>query len=102
VNTALIILSAGAIAVWIVRNQNNNRKVIMSKLSELAATLNGLADKAETIKTSLDDFKSSLGDATLPPDAQAALDRLTGDVTALQADVPTSSTGSGDTTPANP
>jgi uncharacterized protein YoxC len=56
----------------------------MSKLSD---TLNGLADQVEATKTSLDAFIATVKKDELSTESQAALDRLSADVTAIGSDV---------------
>jgi hypothetical protein len=71
-------------------------KLIMTKVSELAAALGAVADrvtKAQTeILAEIETLKGQIGaDADLSPEAQASLDRLTGLAQALDdinVDVP--------------
>lgn len=56
---------------------------IMAKLSELAAKVTAVADQVDKVKTEVQKLKDSLADVDLPPEAQAALDRLAASVQAV-------------------
>ena len=55
------------------------------KLSELSAKLTAVADQVDKVKTEVQNLKDSLTNVELPADAQAALDRLTESVNAVDA-----------------
>lgn len=54
-----------------------NRIAIMAKLSELATALTALADQTDKIAKEVQALKDALANTELPPEATAALDRLT-------------------------
>ena len=56
---------------------------IRMKLSELSATLTTLGDQVEKVRVVVQALKDSLADVDLPAEAQAALDRLTASVAAV-------------------
>lgn len=62
--------------------ENSERK-IMAKLNTLGATLSAIADEVDKIGKEVATLQASLGDAEIPPAAQAALDRLTAAVKAV-------------------
>jgi len=64
----------------------------MSKLSELAATLANLSDKLDKAKieivTEITKLKEGMGNADIPPEAQASLERLSALAQALDDIIP--------------
>jgi len=71
----LIGFALGAFVWWDVRQQ---RKIIMAKLSSLAASLTALGDQTAKIIAEIQTLKGTLTDVDLPADAEASLARLTG------------------------
>lgn len=57
----------------------------MSKLNELAGNLTAVVDTLEKVKGEVAALKESLTNVELPPDAQAALDKLVATSAALDA-----------------
>lgn len=68
---------------------------IMAKLSSLAPALAAIENTLTKVKTEIETLISQLGDADIPADAQATLDRLTALATTLDDLNP-------DATPPNP
>jgi hypothetical protein len=60
-------------------------KKLMSKLNELAGNLTAVVDTLEKVKGEVTALKDSLTNVELPPDAQAALDKLVATSAALDA-----------------
>ncbi len=63
------------------------------KLNELAGALDAVNTKVEKVRAEVQALKDSLTDVDLPPDAQAALDKLTATVQSvddINPDAPTS------------
>src|SRR5688572_8181691 len=60
-------------------------KKLMSKLNELAGNLTAVVDTLEKVKGEVTALKESLTNVELPPDAQAALDKLVATSAALDA-----------------
>lgn len=69
---------------------------IMAKVSSLAGTLGAVVTTLEKVLQEVETLKGQLGDAEIPADAQATLDRLTALATQLDELNPDS------TTPPNP
>lgn len=67
-------------------NQLNQNQTNM-KLSELSAKLTAIDANVTAVAASVAALQASLTDVELPADAQAALDKLTADTTALSAEV---------------
>lgn len=57
----------------------------MSKLNELAGNLTAVVGTLEKVKQEVTDLKDSLTNVELPPEAQAALDKLIATSAALDA-----------------
>ena len=68
-------LSSSAPATKQQLDETENR--LMAKLSTLAATLTAIADGVDKVKVEVQALKDSLGDVDLPAEAEAALERLT-------------------------
>lgn len=83
--TCIVILnSVGLIAVLY---QNQQTRKIHMKLNQLAASLAALDTQVATVAASVAALQASPTDVDLPPDAQAALDKLTADVSNLSTEV---------------
>lgn len=79
------VLLLALIAAWFVEHNTNKREgaKLMAKLSTLAGTLAGIETTLGKVKTEIETLKGQLGDADIPADAQATLDRLQTLATAL-------------------
>lgn len=84
----LYIFAIGAVLMGmaVMRMVNNEQQEnIMAKLKELAGKLGVIGDTLDKVKTEVQALKDSLTDVELPPEAEAALDRLAKAADALDA-----------------
>ncbi len=85
--TVMILLAILMYCENIAANQTKTERIILMKVTDLAAALSALDTKITGVQASVDALKASLANVDLPADAQAALDKLTADTGALAADV---------------
>lgn len=62
------------------RDLRNTEDKIMAKVNQLGSILTAIADQVAKVKVEVQAVKDALANTDLPPDAQAALDRLTTEV----------------------
>jgi len=85
----LVSLSAYTLLVCIEIKYQHNLQEIMSKLNDLAGTLQTLDATVKSIKTNVDALVAATKDTELPADAQTALDALQSDVASVATDFTT-------------